>query len=138
MSMCIAPTGKRPEARTTWLDECLIEHLFYHLPMPTRRLAPDTALEIKLAGTAARLIDAGLPWGEIVERVQTLADGRTDLLALAAGGHLGGYLGDAGATNPTSLVAAAVLVLAGADAAAVVAYADAVRKRVEAPRYGTS
>ena len=56
--------------------------------MPTRRLTSDTALEIKLTGTAARLIDAGLPWREIVEQLRELADGRTDLLALGAGGHL--------------------------------------------------
>ncbi len=65
------------------------------------------------------------------------ADGRTDLLALAAGGHLGGYLGDAGMTNPTSLLAGALLVLAGADPVEVVAHADVVRTRMEARQYGT-
>ena len=115
--------------------------MFYYVPMGrrhSRRLDPDTAIEIKLDAIARRHSHDHTPRDEAVADLRAIADGRADLLALAAGSVLGGYLGDPCATHPVDVYAAGLLILAGADPAQIVAHVDDVRRAVEAPRYGTS
>lgn len=102
-----------------------------------RGLDPDTRLEIALSGMAARLAHDVTPVAEAVAVLRGIGGGRTDLMAVAAGRILGGYLGEPQITNPARFLAAAYLVVAGADPALVVEHVDVVRRRVQAPRYGT-
>lgn len=106
--------------------------------MSSRRLDPDTALEIKLDAIARRYAHEMADLGDSVASLTVLAGGRTDLLALAAGSILGGYLAEPGVSHPADTYAAGLLILAGADASLIVARVDDVRKAVEAPRYGTN
>lgn len=102
----------------------------------SRRLDPDTALEIKLNAIARRHSHEHTPREEAVVDLRAIADGRTDLLATAAGSVLGGYLGAPCSTHPVDVYAAGLLILAGADPAKIVAHVDDVRRAVEAPRRG--
>jgi len=101
-----------------------------------RGLDPDTELEIKLDAVARRHSY------ELTERNEAVADsqnnrrGRTDLLAVAAGSVLGGYLGAPGSTHPADVYAAGLLILTGADPERIAAHVDDVRRAVETPRYG--
>jgi hypothetical protein len=98
--------------------------------MPSRRLDPDTALEIALNGAAGRLAGSAPCATEIIAQLRGLADGRSDLLAKAAGGKLGGFMGSPGMTNPNDVLAAAYLLLAGADPEVARDETDVVRRRV--------
>lgn len=103
-----------------------------------RGLDPDTAIEIKLDAIARRHSHEHTPRDEAVADLRAIADGRTDLLAMAAGSVLGGYLGAPRTTHPVDVYAAGLLILAGADPSKIVAHVDDVRRAVEAPRYGTT
>jgi hypothetical protein len=93
------------------------------------RIDPNTALTISLDGTSRRLVDERVPTAAAVDQLRELAAGRTDLLAKAAGGMLGGYLGHPLA-SALALPAAYLLILAGADQdhATLVATADEHRR----------
>jgi hypothetical protein len=103
-----------------------------------RGLDPDTAIEIKLDANARRHSREDTPRDEAVADLRRIAGGRTDLLAVAAGSVLGGYLGAPTTSHPQDVYAAGLLILAGADPARIVAHVDDVRRAVEAPRYGTT
>lgn len=103
-----------------------------------RGIQPDTALELKLDAIARRHNHQDTPRDEAVADLKRVADGRADLLAIAAGTVLGGYLGEPGMSHPGDVYAASLLILAGADPDKIVAHVDDVRRAVEAPRYGTS
>jgi hypothetical protein len=103
--------------------------------MPSRRLHPDTALEISLIGTAARLHDDGLPAADIIAELRAIALGRADLLAIAAGNHLGGYLASPGMSHPATVTIAGYLIQAGADPQTITAEVDRVRKNVNRSGY---
>ncbi|MDQ1106618.1 hypothetical protein [Nocardioides zeae] len=98
--------------------------------MPSRRLAPDTALKISLEAGARRRLEDGMPFEVVVEELRAEAAGRTDLLAQAAGSLIGLYLARPTATQPRSVAAFAALVLAGADPQALVERADESRERM--------
>lgn len=95
--------------------------------MPSRRLHPDTKLEIDLIGTAGRLLREGVEWDAAVAHLREIADGRTDLLARASGNFLGGYLASPGMHHPTELRPALWLLEAGADPSLVAAAVDRTR-----------
>jgi hypothetical protein len=101
-----------------------------------RGLDPETALSISLHGTALRLVDQGIPTAEAVEQLRALARDRVDLLAMEAGGMIGGYLGHP-QSSPLALPAAYLLILAGAnkDHAGVVSAADETRRTVGGTAY---
>lgn len=101
-----------------------------------RGLDPDRALEISIAGTANRLAADKTPTLDAIAQLRDLAGDRTDLLAKACGGALGGYLGHP-MTNPLELAAAYLLALAGAEKhhGVMVAAADAARRNVGGSAY---
>jgi hypothetical protein len=87
----------------------------YRGGMTGRTLDPDTTLEIALIGRAQLHTALETPVAVAVSELRELAGARVDLLASAAGSHLGTYLGDPRATDPQRLLAGTLLVLAGAD-----------------------
>jgi hypothetical protein len=103
--------------------------------VPSRRLSPDTAIEISLNAVARRLAYDYAPLDVAVEELRSLAAGRADLLANAAGLHLGGYLASATTEHPAIPYAAALLVLAGADPERVAASADRARQNARGSHY---
>lgn len=107
----------------------------YAHAMPSRRLSPDTKLEINLIGTAGRLLREGVAWDDAVSQLREIADGRGDLLARAAGNHLGGYLASPGMHHPTELRAALWLLEAGAEPSLVAASVDRVRANASGSAY---
>jgi hypothetical protein len=74
---------------------------------------PDRILGAKLDGTAQRLAAAGGPINDAVAELEALAGGRRDLLAEQAGLMAGWWSVNGGTGN--YLVAAGLLVMAGAD-----------------------
>ena len=90
---------------------------------------PDVRLEVALNGAATRLAHTDVPLREAVAKLETMADGRADLLAAAAGSILGGYLSRPGSTHPQALYSVALLVLAGADVNLIVEHVDKARDR---------
>lgn len=81
--------------------------------MKRQPIAADRALEIRLTGTSTRLVREGASTSVAVAMLRDMADGRADLLA------------------------AAWLVLAGADAGLAVDHADVVRDRVSRTMHST-
>lgn len=104
--------------------------------MPRSPMHPDRRLEIALSATAGRLAREGALDGDAVAELRDLAAGRADLLAVAAGQALGGYLARPGATTPATVKAAALLIAAGADPDLIAAEVDATRLR-SARTHGT-
>lgn len=98
---------------------------------------PDTALEISLNGTAGRLAHT-IDITAAVEELRAIAGGREDLVANALGSKVGGWVGDAGMSNPQQLVAAALLAHLAFDVDVFKEAFDDVRAAVEKPRYGTT
>lgn len=90
-------------------------------------LHPDVALEIRLNATATRHCRVGTWYDHAVEDLRTIADGRTDLLAKAAGDLLGGYLANPGMSNPATTKMVAMLVDAGADVDLIAPATDRAR-----------
>ena len=105
--------------------------------MLRRRLDPDTTLEVALIGRAHLLVELNTPPSEAVKQLQVLAGPRTDLLASAAGSHIGAYLGASRTTHPHRLLAGALLVRAGADTDLIDDEIELVRRWVQRPRYET-
>jgi hypothetical protein len=89
----------------------------------------DVRLEVALNGRATRLAYGSAPMEDAVEQLKTLAAGRADLLAGAAGQMLGGYLSRPGSTHPQMVYAVALLVIAGADVDRIVEHVDRARQR---------
>ena len=104
--------------------------------MPRRRHDPDSELEVALIGRAHLLVEFDTPPGDAVKQLRDLAGQRTDLLASAAGSHLGAYLGAPRTTHPHRLLAGALLVRAGADADLIEREVEQVRNWVRRPAHG--
>jgi hypothetical protein len=98
-------------------------------------IPPDTALEISLNGTAARLHHEGLPADEIIAELRKIANGRADLLAKAAATHLGGWLAAPGMSHPATVTIAGYLVQAGADPESITDLVDQVRRNASGSAY---
>ncbi len=96
--------------------------------MARRRLTDDQHLEIRLGSTARRLARAYVNRAEAVAELQELAGGRGDLLALACGRALGGFLAQPGTAHPGDLQVPALLHEAGADWTTIAAHADEARR----------
>lgn len=94
------------------------------------RRDPDRFREIALSATARRLAQEEADYRGAMLQLRALADGRTDLLAIAAGGLLGSYLARASVTDPRMVRAAALLIDAGADPSRTAAETDEVRRQV--------
>lgn len=104
--------------------------------MPRRPgLTPDQYLEISLNGTSIRLQREDVPGDEAVAQLRELAAGRSDLLAEAAGTHIGGWLARPGTTDPARMLSAAWLLLAGADPNLALEHAEVVRLRASKPMH---
>lgn len=102
--------------------------MFYTVPMST----PDQILSARLNGSAQRLARAGGPIHDAVVELQELADGRADLLAEECGLMVGSW-----SAQPSSgdyLVAAGLLMLAGADQGLVGQWIEVGRERAMASR----
>jgi len=85
-------------------------------------------LEHELIRAAHRLASHELKIRVSVLELRTLADGRTDLLAAAAGAHLGTYLAEPRAADPHRLLAGTLLILAGADRDLVAGEVESARR----------
>jgi hypothetical protein len=96
--------------------------------MARSRLTDDQHLEIRLTTTARRLARAYVDRAVAVAELQELADGRGDLLALACGRALGGFLALPGSAHPGDLQVPALLLEAGADWTTIAAHTDEARR----------
>lgn len=103
--------------------------------MGRSKMDPDTALEISLNATASRLHHEGLAPADIIAELRKIANGRADLLATAAAGHLGGYLAAPGMCHPATVTIAGYLVQAGADPEAITAAVDRIRRNASSSHY---
>ena len=112
-----------------------LEHLFDTGPMPTgrRKPDPDRILCARLSGTAVRLARAGGPIDEAVADLRALAGGRGDLLAETAGVMAGWW--SVRVEGGDHLVAAGLLVLAGANHDQIARWVEIGRERVVTPRH---
>lgn len=90
---------------------------------------PDRYLEVALSGLARRHAMEGTTDPEAIAELRLLAQGRSDLLAEAAGMAIGGYLAAPGMNDPRTLRAGWLLVAAGADPTLVTGHVDATRAR---------
>jgi hypothetical protein len=82
----------------------------------------------RLSGTAVRLARAGGPIAEAVAELRALAGGRGDLLAETAGVMAGAWTVRIGTGD--DLLAAGLLVLAGADHNLIARWVDVGRQRM--------
>jgi hypothetical protein len=96
--------------------------------MLSHDLDADTELELALIGHAQLLISQETAVTTAVDELRTLASGRGDLLANAAGIHLGAYLAAPQTSDPDRLLAGAMLALAGADADLIGTEIETVRR----------
>ena len=98
-----------------------------------RKPNPDRILCAQLSGTAKRLARAGGPIDEAVAELRTLAGGRGDLLAEEAGVMAGAW--SVRVDTGDYLLAASLLVLAGADHGLMGRWVDVCRERVVTPKH---
>lgn len=97
--------------------------------MARRRLTADQHREIALTTCAQKHARTGTRKSEALDELRLLAQGRSDLLALACGQLLGGFLATPGSHHPADLQAPAFLFEAGADPRLVTGFADEARRR---------
>jgi hypothetical protein len=98
-----------------------------------RKPDPDRILCARLSGTAVRLARAGGPIDEAVAELRALAGGRGDLLAETAGVMAGWW--SVRVEGGDHLLAAGLLVLAGADHDQIARWVEIGRERVVTPRH---
>jgi hypothetical protein len=103
------------------------------MPYRRRKPDPDRILCAMLSGDAVRLARAGGPIDEAVAELRALADGRGDLLAEEAGVMVGAW--SARVDTGDRLLAAGLLVLAGADHGLMGRWVDVGRERVMTPKH---
>jgi hypothetical protein len=103
------------------------------MPSGRRKPDPDRILCARLSGTAVRLARAGGPIDEAVAELRALAGGRGDLLSETAGVMVGAW--SARVDTGDHLVAAGLLVLAGADHDQIARWVEIGRERVVTPRH---
>jgi hypothetical protein len=98
-----------------------------------RKPDPDRILCARLSGTGVRLARAGGPIDEAVAELRALAGGRGDLLAETAGVMAGAWT--ARVDTGDHLVAAGLLMLAGADHARIARWVEVGREQASTPRH---
>jgi hypothetical protein len=98
-----------------------------------RKPDPDRILCARLSGTAIRLARAGGSIEEAVADLRALAGGRGDLLAEQAGIMAGAW--SARVDTGDYLLAAGLLVLAGADHDLIARWVDVGRERMMTPKH---
>jgi hypothetical protein len=103
------------------------------MPSGRRKPDPDRILCARLSGTAIRLARAGGPIDEAVAELRALAGGRGDLLAEEAGLMAGSWSVWIGTGD--YLLAAGLLVLAGADHDRIARWVEVGRERATTPRH---
>jgi hypothetical protein len=103
------------------------------MPSGRRKPDPDRILCARLSGTAVRLARASGPIGEAVAELRALAGGRGDLLAETAGVMAGAWTARIGTGD--DLLAAGLLVLAGANHIEIGRWVDVGRERVTTPKH---
>ena len=96
----------------------------YALAMISPRLDPDRALVIRIVTEARRLARGQGRMRNAVRRLESLGEGRTDLLTQAAVALLHNVLVDPQSQHRTDLLAVGLLVVAGADPEAMRAPRD--------------
>ena len=94
---------------------------------------PDRILAAKLNGRAQRLASAGGSITDAVADLEAMAHGRRDLLAQEAGLMVGWWSAKAGTGD--YLLAAGLLVMAGADHAHLTRWMELGRRRASAPTH---
>ena len=102
-------------------------------PGGRRRPDPDRILCARLSGTAIRLARAGGSIDDAAEVLHELAHGRGDLLAQEAGVMAGAWTVWVGTAD--HLLAAGLLVLAGADHDEIASWVEVGRARASTPRH---
>jgi len=111
------------------------EHTFDTCCMPRYPNGdPDQILAAKLSGRAQRLASAGGSIADAVADLEAMAHGRRDLLAQEAGLMVGWWSAKAGTAD--YLVAAGLLVMAGADHDQLAQWIELGRRRASAPTHG--
>jgi hypothetical protein len=103
------------------------------MPTSRRKPDPDRILCARLSGTAVRLARARGPIDEAVAELRGLAGGRGDLIAETAGVMAGAWT--ARIDTGDHLLAAGLLVLAGADHDRIGRWVDVGRERVMTPKH---
>jgi hypothetical protein len=103
------------------------------MPTPRRKPDPNRILCARLSGTAIRLARAGGPIDEAVAELRALAGGRGDLLAEEAGVMAGAW--SSRVDTGDHLLAAGLLVMAGADHDQIARWVEVGRERVMTPRH---
>ena len=103
------------------------------MPSGRRKPDPDRILIARLSGAAVRLARAGDPVDEAAAELRALAGGRGDLLAETAGVMAGAWTARIGTGD--DLLAAGLLVLAGADHERIARWVEVGRERVMTPRH---
>jgi hypothetical protein len=103
------------------------------MPTGRRKPDPDRILVARLSGIAIRLARAGAPIDEAVAELRALAGGRGDLLAENAGVMVGAW--SARVDSGDHLLAAGLLVLAGADHDQIARWVEVGRERMMTPRH---
>jgi hypothetical protein len=98
-----------------------------------RKPNPDRILVARLSGTAVRLARAGGPIDEALAELRTLAGGLGDLLAETAGVMTGAWT--ARVETGDYLLAAALLVVAGADHDLIGRWVEVGREGAMTPRH---
>jgi hypothetical protein len=98
-----------------------------------RKPNPDRIMVARLSGTAVRLARTCGPIDEAVTELRALAEGRGDLLAEQAGIMAGAW--SARVETGDYLLAAALLVLAGADHERIARWVEVGRERAMTPRH---
>jgi hypothetical protein len=91
-------------------------------------MTEDDHLEMRLGITATRLARTQVDRAAAVAELRDMAGDRADLLALACGRALGGFLALPGTAHPGDLHAPALLFEAGADPDLVPGHADETRR----------
>jgi hypothetical protein len=100
-----------------------------------RKPDPDRLLCAWLSGAAMRLARAGGSITDAVAELRQLADGRDDLLAQEAGVLIGAWSAHPDTDTGHRVLAASLLVVAGADLDALDRWVDEGRRRAEAPMH---
>ena len=103
------------------------------MPSGCRKPNPDRILCAQLSGTAKRLARAGGPIDEALAELRALAGGRGDLLAEEAGIMAGAW--SVRVDTGDYLLAAGLLMLAGADHDLIARWVDVGRERVMTPKH---
>ena len=103
------------------------------MPSGRRKPDPDRILVARLSGSAVRLARARGPIDEAVAELRTLAGGRGDLLAEATGVMAGAWTVRIGTGD--DLLAAGLLVLAGADHDLIARWVEVGRERMMTPKH---